>query len=229
LSYPYLLRKLQGRSLGEGVSTLFMARIFDIIVITLLFYFSMIFIPDLPALFLSFVWIILFFLALVTVLLLGFLFFGSHFLRWIEKTLARFSLQASRIGVFIIEKGTLVNQGLIKVKEGRNLRSIVLVSFLIWIALYCSVFFLLIGMEISLPIERIVLGMTFVVLSTTLPVQGFAGFGTNEGAWTLAFVPLGLPLETAIATGFSVHILLLLFSLITGGYGFLMIRRTLIR
>lgn len=229
LSYPYLLRRLKGRSVAEGVSTLFLARIFDIITITLLFFFSMMAVPDLPELFLGLVWIILALLLILTALLLGFLFLGGLLLGWTERILARFSLEKGRTGTFLLQKGSLVNSGLTRVREGGYLRQIVPLSFAIWLSFYASVVLLLSGMGTGLPLVEVVLGMTFVVLSSTLPLQGVAGFGTNEGAWTLAFVPLGMPLETAIATGFSVHILLLLFSIVTGGCGGLMMRKAFSR
>ena len=44
-----------------------------------------------------------------------------------------------------------------------------------------------------------------------LTCSGLGGFGTYECVWTLAFMALGLPKEVAIASGFGVHIILILY------------------
>lgn len=59
----------------------------------------------------------------------------------------------------------------------------------------------------ELPFWRVFLGVTAAEISAALPVQGIAGFGTYEAAWTLGFTHLGLDRSTAILTGFATHLL----------------------
>lgn len=79
-------------------------------------------------------------------------------------------------------------------------------------------------MGFDLSYLSIIIGATFILLTTILPIQGIAGFGTTELIWTLVFVSLGLSKNAAIVSGFSYHILVILFFMILGIYGWLKIR-----
>jgi len=68
-----------------------------------------------------------------------------------------------------------------------------------------------------------VCGMVFITLFTlvtlTLPIQSFAGFGTYEGAWVIASMSLGVPLDIAILSSFIAHIVGLLYTICAGIFG----------
>lgn len=49
-------------------------------------------------------------------------------------------------------------------------------------------------------------GSSLAMLSNLLPVNGVAGFGTQETGWTLGFGALGVERDVAIATGVGVHL-----------------------
>ena len=59
-----------------------------------------------------------------------------------------------------------------------------------------------------------------------IPIQGIAGFGTQEGFWVFAFVPLGVSLDKAISSGFAFHIVMIMYFLILGVYGWIKIKKT---
>jgi hypothetical protein len=56
-----------------------------------------------------------------------------------------------------------------------------------------------------------------ITLTTTiLPIQGVGNFGTMESVWVGASLLLGIPLNVAILSGFSAHILSITYILIIG-------------
>ncbi len=55
-------------------------------------------------------------------------------------------------------------------------------------------------------------------------IYGIGGFGTIEAIWTLVYVPLGMTLNDAIISGFSYHLIILLYTLFLGLTGILCLR-----
>ena len=51
-----------------------------------------------------------------------------------------------------------------------------------------------------------VLASGFASLANTLPVNGFAGFGTQEGGWVLGMSLWGVDPELALSVGVSAHL-----------------------
>jgi len=79
-------------------------------------------------------------------------------------------------------------------------------------------------MGLDLMMWVVILGSTFSIISTLLPIQGIGGFGTSEIAWALAFITLGLSKEVAISSGFGIHILIVVYFLILGSFGIFIIK-----
>jgi hypothetical protein len=67
----------------------------------------------------------------------------------------------------------------------------------------------------DLALWKVILAVTAAELTSLLPVKGIADFGTWESAWVLAFAMMGLDRETAVLSGFSLHLVTNLFE-----YGF---------
>lgn len=57
-------------------------------------------------------------------------------------------------------------------------------------------------------------------LLSSIPIQGLAGFGTMEAAWTLGFVALGVPTARAVTVSFATHvaIVLMMFAHFVAGW-----------
>ncbi len=95
---------------------------------------------------------------------------------------------------------------------------ILILSFLIRLAKYGSLFFLLHsllkihGFNLSqLSFWRLILGTSGAELTSALPIKGLAGFGTWESAWALTFRLMGTEKNIAILSGLGVHFLTNLF------------------
>ena len=75
-------------------------------------------------------------------------------------------------------------------------------------------------MGIELEPVQILFASSFAVFSTVLPIQGIGGFGTMEGGWALGFIAVGVPSEIAVKTGFGFHLIVLLYTISLGIYGY---------
>jgi uncharacterized membrane protein YbhN (UPF0104 family) len=73
---------------------------------------------------------------------------------------------------------------------------------------YCLVLSLLVPLGYStaqLGVLRIFLGSVAAEIAASLPVHGLAGFGTYEAAWTLTLEELGYPRDHAVISGLLAH------------------------
>ena len=65
----------------------------------------------------------------------------------------------------------------------------------------------------------LVVGTSLPIISTAIPIQGLASFGTFEAVWMLVFVSLGIEKTRAIASGLSFHLLTLVYVTLLGCWG----------
>ena len=84
---------------------------------------------------------------------------------------------------------------------------------------FCMQCYLVQAMEMDLRIMEIIFALSLTSFFNMFPIQTFGNFGTVEVPWILALTSLGVPRDNAIISGFSLHILTLLFSLLLGAYG----------
>lgn len=225
LSYIYLLQKYHNKKVGEGIATLLVARVFDFISISLLFFISALMIQDLPEIIMKAILVIAFFFVLVVIFLITLLSFGESFINLVRRFFRRFNLEKRYFADYLLRKGKETVESFEKIKTKKTIFRVFLFSGLLWSLNYLIVFILLNSMNIFLPFPKIVVGATFILLITVLPIQGIGGFGTTEGVWAVVFVPLGLSLKIAIISGFSYHIIILVYFMIAGSYGIISIKQ----
>jgi uncharacterized protein (TIRG00374 family) len=81
-------------------------------------------------------------------------------------------------------------------------------SLLMWFLIF--LFYGILARGFGLPEELGLSGAAFgsglAVLSNLLPINSFAGFGTQEGGWLVGFGLLGVPRDLALSTGLGVHL-----------------------
>jgi len=75
------------------------------------------------------------------------------------------------------------------------------------------------GVQLSYP--QVVFACGFSLFVSFLPIPTLAGFGPIQGAWAFALGLLNVPGESAIASGFSLHIMSLIYSGVLGMSGML--------
>jgi uncharacterized membrane protein YbhN (UPF0104 family) len=72
------------------------------------------------------------------------------------------------------------------------------------------------GLDAGVGFVEACFGSSLAVLTNLLPINGFAGFGTQEGGWVLGFGILGVPRDAALATALGVHVVQLFDTLLLG-------------
>lgn len=227
LSYIYLLKKLHKKSLADGAATLVLARMMDLISISILFFAAVVLAGELPgmisgllsAIALSGAVVVLAFFALVI---------GG---RSSVEALHRLTMRLNLDSVDVIRRsinGLREAEGRIEAVRNRKVLFLVItISLGIWTSQYLMYYILLWGLGLELTFALIVLGTTFAIFTSIAPVPSIGSFGVYEGLWAISFASLGFPKETAIATGFAIHIIFIAYFLLLGAIGLfqVMIRR----
>lgn len=226
LSYVYLLKKVHQRKIGDGIATLVVARVFDFVIITLFFLFSLRIMRDAPPALMDTAWIGGVIMALVIVSLFLLLYSGRSFLRYMKYFFEKFHLVRWNIGGYILTKLEETVESLENIRASGSVRyaQLFFVSCGIWLSLYLLIYLLVLGMGISVGFLAVLFASTFSIVSTVLPVQGIGGFGTIEGAWTIGFMLVGVTKADAISSGFGYHVIIIIYFLIFGMYGFFMLK-----
>jgi uncharacterized membrane protein YbhN (UPF0104 family) len=135
-----------------------------------------------------------------------------------RRFLRTFGLAEKSAARIAAEKFELTIQSLEGIQErGKNI-PIFILSLLIRLAKYISLFALFyaflrsFGYSLhSLNFWVFILGLSGAELTSALPVKGLAGFGTWESAWALAFKLLAFDPKLAVISGLGVHFLTNLF------------------
>jgi glycosyltransferase 2 family protein len=108
---------------------------------------------------------------------------------------------------------------LINIRFDFRLLEIIVFSILIIILRFGTQWVIVRSMNLEIDIWQFCFAILFGVLFSLLPIHGPAGFGTVEAPWVLALAYLGVPSKDAIISGFSLHIIIILFCAILGIYG----------
>lgn len=225
LTYVYLLKKIHGKSLGEGMATLLTARIIDFIVIIAVFSVLMLLLNEtgipLEVLYIS---------GLGLVILLAVLLLPIFFCRSLMERFSGFNVPTSFGRLYDRYLRHIVNDTFIALdsirKSGNTLLIVlILLTILLWGVMYSINYVLALAMHIEIPFVLAVFASSFAILTTILPIQGIAGFGTLETGWAVGFMLVGLPKETAVSTGFGFHAALLLYTILLGSMGLIWIRK----
>lgn len=226
LSYVYLLKKLHHKNVGEGVVSLTIARVLDLIAVSLFFLASAYQIRDMSPEIIEVIFVIcLFMLALISFLLL-IIFFGTTFSSVLHKIFSALDLHDNKLSAFLLSKISNLMESfddLRKIKKDA-LMKVFFSSLGIWMSMYFFNCFIVNAMDVRMSFFLVVFATSFAIFTTILPIQGIGGFGTLEGGWVIGFVAVGLTKEIAITTGFTYHIILWMYFLLLGSLGLLSVK-----
>lgn len=214
LSFIYLVKNKR-IPVGEGISTLLISRSFDTLAVSVLFFISVLFLKDVPQLVSNALVIISICFFLIIIFLMLMLRYGELSIKVLCDITKKLRLYRYRFIIWSFGKIEETIKSLEVIKSRDKIFSTFIYSMMIWISGYLVYLILLSGMGINLSIWAVIIGATFIVFASFL-FQGFAGLGTLEGSWALAFITLGVPKEMAILSGFSFHIFKILYSVIPG-------------
>jgi len=215
-SFPYLMQRY-GIEWGYSLATLLVARLFDLLVVCLLFLltaatqFSLL--PPSAEAFIAGAAVAL---ALLLVLLLALPVLGRRLLPFLQTRLSRDDLPPSGWRVLILQQTEKALNALEVMRPRRVYWPALFYSILIWLGTYTWFACYLRGIGLPTGLGRVILGASFAVLSKSLPIGSIGGLGAHEAGWTLGFTLLGQRVSIAILSGFAVNMLTLLSSVIFG-------------
>jgi len=223
LSYIYLLKKLHKKSLADGAATLVLARMMDLISISILFFAAVVLAGELPGMISGLLSAIVLSGAVVVLAFFALVIGGRSSVEALHRLTMRLNLDS----VDVIRRsinGLREAEGRIEAVRNRKVLFLVItISLGIWTSQYLMYYILLWGLGLELTFALIVLGTTFAIFTSIAPVPSIGSFGVYEGLWSIAFVSLGFPKETAIATGFAIHIIFIAYFIFLGLTGLISI------
>lgn len=236
--YVYLLRREMKSPITEGVSSLMLIRIFDLLGIALLFIGAAV-VFGLPPGFsnyltyiIAFVALLLAFLAAAAAVLRALPFLTSRApelgrrLRWTERRdraagwLERKSPRARELAgrMFTRMEGSARRlAGSLRAYRGRQIAGWFALALLEWLANLVVYHCLLHAIGLAPHPFDTAAAVTFAALASVLPVNSLGSFGTQEAGWTAGLMLLGYDASTAITSGFATHLLQLGYNLLLGG------------
>ncbi len=80
-------------------------------------------------------------------------------------------------------------------------------------------------MGVNIPLVEVLFALAFTNGFNLLPIQTIGNFGTTEFPFTFLLYHFGTPKQIGAVTGFSLHIIILLYCLPLGVYGFISSRQ----
>lgn len=220
LSYIYILNKRLNFSFEVATSTFVMALIFDFITLSPFLVISVFAVGfnSTPIPFSGLLLISLLFFIIVCFFLWKIAEIFSYFLRAFAFLLRNFRIEGKKWAKISVEKIQSTKEHLFQIKKRKIFWPILFLSFIIRLAKYSAVYFLLFSLLQSygftlknLSFWKTILGTTGGELTSVLPIKGIAGFGTWASAWALTFKLMNFEPRLAIISGIGVHLLSNLF------------------
>jgi uncharacterized protein (TIRG00374 family) len=223
LSYVYLIRSMHGVPVAEGLGTLAICRIMDLMAFALYYPLAITLLWLQGFRFPSYVWPVLwsvaplFFLlaALLAVLSLR----GRALVGLLRRVCGRGRLAGGRWQHRILEK---LEEAALSF-EHLGARKVYLGAFAVSLAIlgliYFNSYILLAGMGYPMGILLVVFCSTLASLGLLLPLYSFGGFGTLEAGWTVGCLMAGFSKEMGMASGLTFHLIALGYVTLMGLYG----------
>jgi len=113
-----------------------------------------------------------------------------------------------KLGLQLLSRAEELGGALRQAPAGRVLWIAAAQSLAMWIGIFLFYAILArgLGMPRELGLSEYAFGSSLAVLTNLLPINSFAGFGTQEGGWVVGFLLLGVPRDLALSSGLGVHL-----------------------
>ena len=224
ISYLYLMQRRQKVDATQGIASLLVASLIDLVLLMVLVVATASLLRD--ALQDTFSGTLLY---LMPILIAGGLVTGvvcvyaapEICLRIAARCTAPLAALDKRWIAWAVDKAMAVLQELAHFRSNRRLFAVwgySILSLAIRFGFQC---YLVTEMGVDIPGTEVLFALAFTNVFNLLPVQTIGNFGTTEFPFVWLLHHFGVSVETATVTGFSLHILILLYCLPLGIYGFL--------
>lgn len=219
ISYPVILKRSFNISLPESTATLVTARFFDFATISL-------FIPvvlfvyreKLPTWFLysglSFCGCVILF-GIIAIWLIR---------RRNPFIIAKFKTSKNRWTNALVNLFENFLYHLRTIDQRRQYWRLWLITIGIWLFVYTNFYLIVLGLGYHFSYFQMIVVSILMIPMTLLPFQGFANLGTHEIGWVAAFSILGHNSNEALVIAVGSHTIMLLFVLMLGVLGFLLLK-----
>ncbi len=154
------------------------------------------------------------------------IFQGGTFVGWGRGLLRRLGVARWGVGTKVLDFGGKVEDALHSVPRAALFRAAGW-SLLVTAAIIAA--YIVLGTGVGLPQLtplEFFFGASFAILGSLLPISGFLGIGAFDMAWAFGFAAMGVPQETAVATGFAFHALYLVSIAFHGAWGHALLSST---
>lgn len=146
---------------------------------------------------------------------------GDRLVRVATRTLRWMRLDRTKLGERALARAEAIGVALAHAGAGGRLGVATLLSIPLWGGVFLFYAVLVRGLGLDATLMEATFGSALAVLSNVLPVNGFAGFGTQEAGWVLGFAALGVERDLALATGLGAHLVQLVNASLFGLLGHL--------
>ena len=215
LSFPYLMQRRHGTPVGDSLTYLLIARIFDSLAVFVLLIVFTLLEKNRLGLAASQAVTGVSLLLLPALLFLACLpWLGERGLRAGEWVLGCLNLRERKASQWALDISQRAVSAVSQVHHVGTYGRVFFWSILGWLTTFAWFAAFLQAIHVPVRYPLVVVGATFATLSKAIPFVTTGGFGAHEVGWTLGFRLVGVPLETAVASGFAVNILTLLASLV---------------
>lgn len=226
LSYIYLIIKEKLKA-SKAVSSLIIVRVFDFIIITIIFLIAVLFLNELPSIVSSSLPIVFVLSILAIISLSSLIFLRAKLVLFGENVFHKLGIDKFSFVTRILKALKNVLLGFKSIESKRRIALIFLLSVVLWFLQYSALYVIIVSIGVSIPLVFLIITFTFRNISFMLPLQGIGGFGIIEGSWALALIMFGIDKNLAISTGFFNHIIVIFYSLVLGVYGLIKLRKKL--
>ncbi len=217
-TYPYLLHRVHGVTVGRSVFVLLSARILDLLC-NFLLSIGFVFLLAEGALQTDRSLFILVAGAVVVVCLVALV--GMRpVLRALLALTGRGDAEAPGIRASLHRRaGRLLSEAQVFRSWG-HFATTFLLSAALWLCLFTTFWALLNGFGHEIPLPVAVIGTVGAAMMNVLPVNGVANFGTHEAGWTLGLMLAGLTRDQGLAAGLWAHLGTMALAVAFGLVGF---------
>ena len=143
-------------------------------------------------------------------------------MRFAERCAAPLFTLEKRPVSWAVDKVLAVLRELTTFRSHRRFLEVWIYSVLCLVVRFGFQCYLVAEMGVGIPMIEVLFALAFTNVFNLLPVQTVGNFGTTEFPFVWLLNHFGTSIETATVTGFSLHILILLYCLPLGTSGFLM-------
>ena len=224
ISYVYLMQRRQKVNATQGIASLLIASIIDLVLLILLMSSTALFL--LPKLSGKFSWTILFLTpSLIGIGLVTLIVFACVTPKYcyaiVQKCTKPLLLLDKRPITWGVEKGLAIVNEITSFRFNLRFLKIWVYSFLCILIRFGFQCFLVSEMGVNIPLIEVLFALVFTNVFNLLPIQTVGNFGTTEFPFVWLLIFFGSDKNIATVTGFSLHLLILLYCLPLGLFGLL--------